>query len=158
MADKKELEYLYQSDRIELIVNRVGKEPWITVYAPFDGQSETGHFFCALIPNEQVDDVLTRPGWDLSIGDGLPDCHVVYEDGIAMTEYHHFSEPGAIQPLVLVRNFHGVKPSYVEILEEFRLFHNLFHDTRNNKFIKIDDHGEEEEIIQLNNKVVKTEL
>ncbi len=48
-----------------------------------------------------------------------------------------------VEPLVLYREFHGVKPSYQEICEEFRIFHNLYHDRDSNSYIKFDDAGNE---------------
>lgn len=46
--------------------------------------------------------------------------------------------------LVLTRDFNGVRPSYLEIREDFRLFHKLYHDYKTDRFIKIDDSGNEE--------------
>ena len=37
-----------------------------------------------------------------------------------------------------------MKEDYIEISEEFRLFHNIYHDRETNKYIKIDDAGNEE--------------
>ena len=36
-----------------------------------------------------------------------------------------------------------MKENYVEINEEFRLFHNLYCDDKNNSYLKIDDFGDE---------------
>ena len=51
------------------------------------------------------------------------------------------------EPLVICRRFSGVKENYIEISEEFRLFHNLYHDRKTNTYIKIDDAGNEETIV-----------
>ena len=48
-----------------------------------------------------------------------------------------------VEPIVLHREFHGVRPSYQEICEEFRTFHNLFHDRDSDSYVKIDDAGAE---------------
>lgn len=34
------------------------------------------------------------------------------------------------QPIVLERSFYGMKPQHKEISEEFRLFHNLYFDSK----------------------------
>ena len=47
------------------------------------------------------------------------------------------------EPLVIGRQFSKMKENYFEISEEFRLFHNLYHDKETNTYIKIDDAGNE---------------
>ena len=37
----------------------------------------------------------------------------------------------------------GREARYSEISEEFRLFHNLYHDSEKDEYIKIDDEGNE---------------
>ena len=48
------------------------------------------------------------------------------------------------EPLVIGRQFSKMKEDYFEISEEFRFFHNLYHDKETNTYIKIDDAGNEE--------------
>ena len=48
------------------------------------------------------------------------------------------------EPLVIGRQFSKMKEDYFEISEEFRLFHDLYHDKETNTYIKIDDAGNEE--------------
>ena len=48
-----------------------------------------------------------------------------------------------VEPIVLYREFHGVRPNYQEICEEFRIFQNLYHDRDSNSYIKFDDAGNE---------------
>ena len=47
------------------------------------------------------------------------------------------------EPLVIGRQFSKMKEDYLEICEEFRFFHNLYHDKETNTYIKIDDAGNE---------------
>lgn len=56
------------------------------------------------------------------------------------------------------RNFHGIRPSVIEIAEEFRHFHNLYHDARNNTYVKIDDDGNEENVVEVEGETVKIRL
>lgn len=50
------------------------------------------------------------------------------------------------EPLVIGRRFSQMKKDYFEISEEFRLFHNLYHDKETDTYIKIDDAGNEETV------------
>ena len=47
------------------------------------------------------------------------------------------------EPLVIGRQFSKMKADYFEISEEFRLFHNLYHDRKTDTYIKIDEAGNE---------------
>ena len=47
------------------------------------------------------------------------------------------------EPLVIGRQFSKMKDEYFEISEEFRLFHNLYHDRATDTYIKIDEAGNE---------------
>ena len=75
----------------------------------------------ALISADQIDQVFSDPGWNLLVDAGMP-----------------------IKRLVLKRNFHEMRDGYKEISEEFRLFHNLYHDRKTDKYIKIDEAGNED--------------
>ena len=54
----------------------------------------------------------------------------------------------AIEPLVILRSFHGLKLNAVEILEEFRLYHNLYDDRQNSKLVRFDAGGYEVDVMK----------
>ncbi len=54
-----------------------------------------------------------------------------------------FNVYDGVEPIVLYREFHGVRPSYPELSEDFRVFHNLYHDRDSNSYMKFDDAGNE---------------
>jgi hypothetical protein len=131
------------------------KAGWITVYESWRNDDDSGAMFSALVPNGSVAGSLNDPSWDLSIGDGKPGCVVRHgSDGKETVEYFRLSDDG-IEPLVLIRDLHGVRPGYIEILEEFRLFHNLFADQRGSRLLKFDDAGQETEVVRLEPKRVQ---
>ena len=68
-------------------------------------------------------------------------------------KYLSYDFRDAIEPLVITRgtslnrktNLRAAKGHLTrEISEEFRLFHNLYHDRENDEYLKIDDEGNEE--------------
>ncbi len=152
-----DLDYLLQSDFKKYLEERLGRDTWVTVHSFDSKQNSDLSFFCALVPNGKVEESLNYQSWDLSVGEGLPHCSYPHDGNEKVVEYHRFSSSG-IEPLVIYRNFHGVKSGYIEISEEFRHFHNLYHDVKSNTFIKIDEDGNEDEIIQVNSEVVKIKL
>jgi hypothetical protein len=147
-----------QEHWLDMIFNRVGKEPWVTVYYWERTELETISFFSALIPNSKVPEVLESTSWDLRIGEGVPGSITFYSGRKKETRYYRFGNTDGIEPLVIYREFHGIRPSYIEISEEFRLFHNLFHDSKSGRYIGIDENGDTEEIVLLDGESVKIKL
>jgi len=58
-------------------------------------------------------------------------------------------------PILVHRVFGGIKKDYWEVKEDFRIFFNLFEDKINRKFIYIDDNGDEEEVILIDDEEIK---
>ena len=119
----------------------------VTVYLSDDTGPHNHYIYCALVPNADVEKCLGAPTWELMHGRGYPGA-VQYSTGSTKTtEYCRFGDKDGIEPLVIDRNFHGMRPDYMEISEEFRLFHRLCHDRKQDKYIKIGDDGEEQLVV-----------
>ena len=105
--------------------------------------------YCALIPSRQVDQVLAKSSWDLSIGHGMPGTTVNYKSEEEQVEYLRYGADDGVEPLIINRDFNESQTNYRkrvrynEISEEFRFFHNLYHDREKEEYIKIDDEGNE---------------
>jgi hypothetical protein len=83
----------------------------------------------------------------------------VYYDGEnEVASYHRFGDDDGVEPLVILRDFHGVLPSFLELSEEYRHFHNLFFKEAENIFVKIDDDGDEEVVGRLFDRKVELRL
>ena len=124
----------------------------VTAYSR-DEQDEYSGIFCALIQFDHVEQSLSDPvNWDLRFGESMPADSGSGPVGTGQFTYlRHYCGDG-IEPLIIDRKFNesqtncGRRRSYREISEEFRLFHNLYHDRETDKYIKIDDEGNEEEV------------
>ena len=85
------------------IKGNLAREPWITVYCCNDNGNEQIGIYCALIPDDAVDEVLSDHCWDLSTKDGFP----VYNH--ATQEYVRFSvSREGVEPLIFCREFPGL--------------------------------------------------
>ena len=153
-----EKDWLLQKEWRDLFFNRVGNEQWLTVRLSSRMGKEWPGIFCAFIPNDKVPTVLEHTNWDLSIGHGMPGCITYYADGDENTEYFRFGDDDGIEPLVIEREFHGMRPDYREISEEFRFFHNLCFDAKSNKYIKFSDRGDDEDSVIMEEDAVKVRL
>lgn len=135
-----------------------GKTEWLTVYSNTNYDKEDSPcFYCALLPQSRIKKALSDQSWDMSIGDGLPGFEFVFQDGKEIGTYARFSSSG-IEPLVISRSFHGMKPDYREISEEFRLYFNLYCDVRKGKYLFIDENGDDEVVIIMEENEIKIKL
>lgn len=141
---------------MEYIERKHGEETWITVYKQVSSpdSSEDGGFYCGLIAKDFVNEALDHYTWDTMYGYDAPGLASGYEDGVQVVKYVA-SEDDSVQRLIICREFEGSKPSYREILEEFRLFHNLYQDNSSSKFVTVDEAGDEVEVAIISESEVK---
>ena len=137
-------ERLSQTRMLEWLQRDQKMTEMVTVYLFDNRESYDYGIYCALIPADQIDQVLSFSNWDLRWGGGMPDASVSYEGGEEKVEYLRYGFADRVEPLVLVREFSGLYDAYMEISEEFRLFHKLYHDRKTDKYIKIDEAGNED--------------
>jgi len=140
-----------ESDRTRLFQERTLEElrrerkltDMVTIYQSYRNDYSSGSIFCALIPSAHLEMVLSTVTWDMRIGEGMPGAYE-YSDGEKQkVEYFRYGNDNGIEPLAIKREFLGMQAAYWEISEEFRLFHNLYHDSKKNEYIKFDDAGNE---------------
>lgn len=137
-----ELDRILQRDWRRNLIRRLGSEPWLVVY---DELGFMSGIYCALVPTDSIADVLSTPAWDLHKGDGRPEITRDEESHA----YWRFGNFRGIEPLVYRRDYYGVRPSHLELSEEFRHFHNLFYDSERGEFMKVLDDGTEEVVARL---------
>ena len=142
-----EPERLLQVD-VRATIERLGKEAWISAYVRCRSGDDAA-IFSAIVPRGCVTQALQSDSWDLRIGGGLPDCSQSFPDGRTETTYRRFGNSWGVEPLIFVRTFAGLKPDYVELSEEFRHFHNLFHDRATDKYLRFDGMGNEELVAEI---------
>ncbi len=123
-------------------IDELGCGDWTILYEYHDATESTRCTYSALLSSAQVANALNQNGWGLSIGHGVPGFSTRYDDGVEVTTYDRFGMSG-VEPILYVRDFHGIKPRQFDLSEEFRLFHNLYHDRRNDRYIHVDDRGNE---------------
>ncbi|MCT7967728.1 hypothetical protein NG799_15405 [Laspinema sp. D1] len=116
------------------------------------------NIYCALIPSNQVESALSNPSWDFLPDQGMPCAVKHHENGKECVEYLRYGIANGIEPLIIVREFYGLRDDYHEISEEFRLFHRLYHDKKADKYIKIDDNGDEEVVVLVESNCIKIRL
>lgn len=116
---------------LENIVRDATGGEWVTVFS----NKKNELIFCAFVLNKKVKEILDDSEWDLNLASK--------------------SNKGNIKNLVYRRYFYGIKDKYYDICEDFRLYLNLYEDKNRNIFIKINDNGDDEEVIWIKGDEVK---
>lgn len=141
MSIERDKDRFLQRKFLEQMLREIPIMEMLSVYSQTPrGESSCG-VFCALVPSSAVADCLKDFSWDLSIGNGTPGAMTYWKDDVEHTDYLRFGDDDGIEPLVLRRSFDGVRKPYLEISEEFRTFHNLYHDVKTNRVFKFDESG-----------------
>lgn len=135
----------------EMLRNKL-TDPWITVFDFHEKNNENHVIFCGLIPNKEefIKKVLSHFSWDIRVEYGHPSF---WQKGIkGSIHYERFGDAYSkvpFEPLILYRSFHGRWEEYVELSEEFRLYHNLYFDFKRNEFIFLSTSGEEDVVARI---------
>ena len=103
-----ERDRLGQSRLLEVVTRQVSPAEMLIVYANESGEYSNCGFYCALIPNDHIEDSLKKISWDLSIGDGLPGIVEYFQVGKIRRKYARFGGDDGIEPLAIRRDFHGL--------------------------------------------------
>jgi len=130
-------------------------DTWVTVYEVYEKSSKNRDClyatFCALMPNKEcfIKKVLNNFEWEVHKDRlGYPTFYKK-EESIYYSRYGEIYSDILFEPLVIWRYFYDIKESQIEISEEFRLYHNLYYDSRNNEFIYISKSGEEDVVVKI---------
>ena len=142
MSIDQDRKRLAQKHNLEEMRRELRLNDMITVFQiDRDNLYHERFIYSALIPDNQIEEALSDSDWDLNIGDGIP-CEFSSE-----TKYLRYGVENGVEPLVIhVGGYHPLAP-WVEISEEFRLFHYLYHrDGKTDKYFRIDE-GKEEVLV-----------
>ena len=153
---------LAQEESLKSLLRKMRLTDLVTMYQWI--REENSHeyaIYCALIPSRQIERALSNPAdWDLHFYQGTPSAVV----GGGQVRYLRYGEDNGIEPLIINRDFaesqtnYGKRKVYREISEEFRLFHNLYHDSEKDEYIKIDDEGNEHRVIVVEQNHIQIRL
>lgn len=106
-----------------------------------------------LVPKNIIKKIMSKTTWNFNYSNGYPEFFE-YNNQI---EYFPYGNNEGLEPLVITRNFNCIKDEYIEISQEFILFHNLYYEKKENKYYKIID-GNEHLIIDIHDEEVKIRL
>ena len=138
---------LLQKHNLEWIRRDLKATDMVIVCRPNLGKIRSGYFILGgLIPYNLPEEILSGENVSDVIENVWPEPTAYRSDRESPIKYFRWGvnqDKYGSEPLVIERQFSKMKEDYLEISEEFRLFHNLYHDKETNTYIKIDDAGNE---------------
>ena len=140
-ADKRRL------SQVQTLQNMQRSLKWnemLTVYQAYTEEYSKHYIYCALIPSVHIEEALSVSTWDMEFSQCMPSGMVSNKRGREVREYLRYGVDNGVEPLIIDRSFHRLRDGYREISEEFRLFHDLYHDKKTDQYIKINENGNEE--------------
>lgn len=131
---------LTQRDTKDLF-EALDSEAWTTVSASWHKEDGNGGIYVAFSSPDKREKAVSAPEWNLLVGDFRPGFSQHHEGDEWVTAYAPSSISDGYEPLVLAREYYGIVPSTVEIVEQFRLYHNLYWDDAESAFMQPRDDG-----------------
>ncbi|MFD3520731.1 hypothetical protein [Streptomyces sp. NPDC058653] len=128
---------------------------WTVVCDSWHDDDANGGIYCAFALPSKRERILSDPGWDISKGDFGPGFSQHHENGKPVATYFQDGAPDGIEPLVLLRDYHGVVPSTLELTQHFRLYHNLYWDDLTSQFMQPHDDGTSSVAVKITGKKVE---
>jgi len=158
---KQRVDWIQHKDIQAFLASPDVPHPWFAAYRSGRSNEYTTTWFSALIPVGHVSDCLQDDGWDFCLTDGKPSVWTHYNGGkVSNTVYCPFGNESGIEPLVIWRDFHGIREDFVELSQEFRLYHNLHPDPARKRFLHFNRDGDESEAARYTDEVfeIRTDL
>ena len=109
--------------------------------------SGKGSIYIDLVRGNAAEKCLDDASWTVCRDGGLTGFSTRWENTKERTEYSYKPASGESWPLIIHYNFHGLRQGQFDLLEEFRSFHNLWHDRKTDEYFKILDDGSEQKIV-----------
>jgi len=148
---------ILQEARRKFIEGAMRRGAWLTVCSLHEKILEGISFYCALIPKKYVGKFFEQNSWDFRIGDGAP---AVWQGWSPKSRlwYARFGQLTGVEPFVLYRTYLSHWESHLELSQEFRLYCNLFHDSKAGVYLAIDQNGDQEEVVRMSERHVEVKL
>ena len=152
------LDFLLQVDITSSRLSLIGKEQWQDLYRSVSEESTSFTMWSGLLDDSAAARAMEHDGWDLPIDDHRPGFSQSWRDGNEVTTYHSRGWDYGARPIIRYRTFHGAFPSYFEVDEELRLYHNLAEDKGRGVLFDFDASGREIEVVRLKENQVEARL
>lgn len=129
-------------------IRRSDQDAWVTVHKREEQAESYVQIHCALMPIEQIPQILSNTTADLGLEHGLPG-YIEYPATGEPPKYFRYGRDSGIEPLVFRRSFIGNQPEYLEVSEEFRHYFNLSRCEDNSNLVASGKSGEPIDVVRI---------
>ena len=158
MTNQEERDRLLQKEWREGIIPGLGTESWVTVYQRHDTQrDEYLIMYTGLVSEGCIGRAKNSFGWNIYVDQNEPSLVERFDEvtGERNRRFELFGTEYGIVPFVFVRTFGGFVDAAFEISEEFRFLHRLYFDTETGHYMRFNETGTEEIIVQISHNKVR---
>lgn len=142
--DKK---YIYQVSVRSWIENELGTEIMIPVFGQRLDNGYDIFIQSFLLPIDMIESEMENDTYNAhNMKPGIM-VYGLWEDDEKV--YHRWGNDDGFEPIVITRDFDGLKPDSIEIIEEFRLLFNLYYNAQKDEYIDLSN-GEEITVVKIN--------
>ena len=143
----KLLAWMRQEDMERFLKSADLETPWFPLFRATHKDGHDARRFSALVLPDRVPKLIKEGnGWDIGPQGGTPCLWTGYDNERQEVHgYWTYGNDEGCEPLVIWRSFHGMRPDHLELTQELRLFHNLFHEPSRKRYLIFDDNGDESE-------------
>lgn len=148
----------HMEDWYRFIQEKLGTDAWIPLYINRKHPQTGDDFFLfsALAPKTACKLILSQYEWEIDIASFHPGHIISYRQSKKTdARYLRYGREDGLEPILIQRHFHGIKQAFFDVSEEFRHLYNLYYDENERKYIIILDDGNEEDVIRINDKLIK---
>lgn len=156
--NESSLEFLLHDDIIHHRLPRIGKEPWVILYEKIIEKPCFSLSQCAFLKESAISDTAVELQEKMFFCSGKPELKRQASEDQELIEYRRYDGDNSIRQLVIERDFADVYKSYMEIDEEFRLYHNLAENKSKDLLLTYDEAGNDIEVIRLKKDLVVGQL
>jgi hypothetical protein len=129
--------------------------PWTTLWEDWHSDDASGGYYSALSDPARRDRTLSNADWDLAEGEGLPGFTQYRRDGDYEAVYLRYGTDDGVEPLVIIRQWHGVLPDEYLISEGFVLLMKLWRDPDNGQYYSVSEDGTRDIAIEITSQMIR---
>ena len=150
-------------DKIAQIKASFIDKGWVTIYQRYSTDEEQYFIYSCIVDKSKIQEYKNTRDWMIRpSSEGKPSIFTTYRGEKPTTKYQTYAEKG-IEPFMFSRRFSYSDGTdrYIDISEEFVLYFNLYEkgsNKQNRKYYFIDEIGDLEEVIVIEENSIKIKL
>jgi hypothetical protein len=128
------------------------QEAWTTVFKNLKLETDWFYIYAILVPKNKSKEYLKHGASSINTTTFKPG-YVFYAD--KDPQYRRWGIESNYEPFVYQCFFNNLYPTTYEVIEEFKLYFNLYFDKKSNTYISVDDYSDESQVVVITEDEIK---